>query len=273
MIEPLVSIIVPAFNAEAYVDDALSSIQKQIYSNWECIIVNDGSTDNSKQVIESFIKADSRFQLINIENSGVCVARNTAVRHSQGVYILPLDADDKIAPGYIEKAVRVFDQNPTVKLVYCQAEFFGTKKGLWELPVYNFEKLLLYNHIFCSAFFRKVDFLKIGGYDESLIHGWEDWDLWIKLLNTKAEVYRIEDILFFYRIKNESRSITIDTDNEKAILSRIRIFENNREAYIDAFYDPVTAYRELELAKTELHAIKKSKLYRLYFSLKGLFFK
>jgi len=267
---PLVSIIVPAFNAEKYVQETLESVIGQTYGNWECIIVNDGSTDGTQAVIESFIKDDPRFTLINMKNSGVCVARNTAIDHAKGHYILPLDGDDRMDLTYVAKAVDAFTRNPGVKLVYCKAKFFGAKNEPWDLPEYNFKGLLLYNYIFCTTLFRRDDFLKTAGYDAALTHGWEDWDLWVKFLDSEDEVYRIDEFLFFYRIKKESRSTGIDNDPVKALSTRIRIYENNANKYISTYADPIAAYRELHSLRTELNMIKKSPAYRLYFFLKGL---
>lgn len=271
MNDPLVSIIVPAYNVELYIGDTLKSVLEQTYNHWECIIVNDGSTDNTRQIITSFIAPDSRFKLIDIPNSGVCAARNTAVDHATGIYILPLDGDDKIERSYIEKAVAVFAQAPETKLVYCKAEFFGEKEGPWDLPAFNYARLLMFNHIFCTALIRKEDFLAVGGYDETLVHGWEDWDFWIKFLDRDAKVYKLDQVLFYYRIKKISRSTNVDADNEKALAARKRIFMNNSAKYYSSYPDPIRAYRIIDYLEGELEIARGSKAKRIYRSLKGLF--
>lgn len=98
---PMVSIIVPCYNAENYILDTLHSIQSSVYPSWECIIINDGSTDNSLNVIKEAIDGNSRFTILSQENSGPSVARNRGIRASHGTYILPLDADDLISKEYI----------------------------------------------------------------------------------------------------------------------------------------------------------------------------
>ena len=92
----IISVIVPCYNYGHYIAESLKSISDQTFTGWECIIVNDGSTDDSQSRIESFIEGDPRYQLINIRNSGVSVARNTAIAHSRGDYLFPLDADNKM---------------------------------------------------------------------------------------------------------------------------------------------------------------------------------
>ncbi len=115
MDKPIVSIIMPAFNAARYIREALDNVLRQSYRNWECIIVNDGSTDDTRLIIETFIQSDSRFNLINTNNSGVSSARNTAVAHARGTYLFPLDADDKIHPECISRCIGEFEKKARTK--------------------------------------------------------------------------------------------------------------------------------------------------------------
>ena len=98
MDSPLVSVIIPLYNAEKYIERALNSVLRQTYSNWEAIIVNDGSSDDSKSIVERFCQHDSRFILINQKNMGRSEARNTATRFIRGEYVIYLDADDFLHP-------------------------------------------------------------------------------------------------------------------------------------------------------------------------------
>jgi glycosyltransferase involved in cell wall biosynthesis len=136
----MISVIIPCYNYGHFVLETLNSVKDQEYTNWECIIVNDGSTDNSKQVVESFIKDDTRFKLINIGNSGVSVARNTGIAQSNGKYIFPLDADNKIHRECLAKCIALFE-DPAVKLVYTEAQLFGDEIGLWNLPAFDYQTI------------------------------------------------------------------------------------------------------------------------------------
>ena len=205
MEKPLVSIIVPCYQQGIYVSETLESILSQTYENWECIVVDDGSTDNSVEIVSEYVNRDNRIKLICQQNRGVSVARNNAISHSKGKYILPLDADDIIAPSYLEKAVKVMEDNPEYTLVYCKADKFGLEKGLWRLPEYSYDTLLWKNMIFCSALFRRKDFEVTHGYNENMIDGLEDWDFWLSLLSRDSIVYQINEVLFHYRIKSSSR--------------------------------------------------------------------
>ncbi len=226
---PIVSIIVPCYNQAQYLPETLDSVLAQTYPNWECIIVNDGSPDNTEEVAKQYCDEDSRFKLVLKQNGGVSSARNIGIAQSCGEYILPLDADDKISPDYLEKAVQHFNKYPSTKLVYCKAELFGEECGEWKLMDYKYENLLYKNIIFCSAIYKKTDFNKTNGYCESFVHGLEDWDFWITFLKNTDIVYVIPDICFYYRIKVKSRNACIT--NEIGYELRKKIFIKHKAKY------------------------------------------
>ena len=113
-----VSVVIPCYNQGAFIDDAVNSVLAQTFSDFEIIIVNDGSTDaTTNALLERYSRPKTT--VIHTENQGVCAARNTAIKAAAGKYILPLDADDKIEPTYLEKAVNVFDNHPETGVVWC----------------------------------------------------------------------------------------------------------------------------------------------------------
>ena len=132
-----VSVIVPVYNQGEFLAEALDSVLQQTYSNWECVIVNDGSTDNSEEVAKSYLDKDNRFKYLYQENSRLAAARNNGIRHSDGYFILPLDSDNVLCPAYLEKAVSYFLLHPETTLVYGKAELFGDRSGIWNLPEYS----------------------------------------------------------------------------------------------------------------------------------------
>lgn len=260
---PTISVIVPCYNQGLYLAEALESIVAQTYTQWECIIVNDGSVDNTAEVAILYCKLDRRFKYIFKENGGVASARNAGIAAASGVYILPLDADDKIGRQYLDLAVDVFDKFPRVKVVYCQAEYFGTKTGPWLLPEPDINSLLLDNMIFCSALFKKAEFDRIGGYNLSLVHGLEDWDFWIKLLRSNDEIIRLNSVQFYYRQQSVSRSSTVAEDEHKAIITRAGIYNANLELYLERFGDPIIVYKSYIKHRNELNLIKQSNTYKV----------
>lgn len=199
-----VSIIVPCYNQAQYLDEALQSVLDQTYSHWECVVVNDGSPDHTEEVANKWVKKDSRFIYLKKENGGLCNARNYGISNAKGMYILPLDADDKISPDYIYLAIKSFKEDTSLKVVYCKAEKFGNEYGLWNLPPFSLKALAMQNMIFCTALFRKSDWEHVGGFDENMKYGWEDWEFWIAILKNEGNVKCIQEIGFYYRTNPDS---------------------------------------------------------------------
>lgn len=199
----LISLIVPCYNQAQYLDECLQSVLDKTYQDWECIIVNDGSPDNTEGVAQKWLEKDARFKYFYKENGGLSSARNFGIDKAEGEWILPLDCDDYISVDYLNLAKNHFVDND-LKVIYCEAQKFGTITEKWNLDDFSLEKLAAGNLIFCTAFFRKEDWIKIGGYDENLLHGLEDWDFWISLLKNGGKVLRLAETCFFYRIKDNS---------------------------------------------------------------------
>jgi len=208
-----VSIIVPCYNQAQYLEEALQSVLQQSIENWECVIVNDGSNDNTEEVANKWLLRDSRFKYIKSENGGLSAARNSGIELAKGNFILPLDADDIIGETYLELALKQFELNTNLKIVYCKAEKFGIENGEWKLNNFTLYNLAHENMIFCSALFKRKDWKKVKGYDINMIYGWEDWEFWIAILKNGGEVKCIESVNFYYRIK--TTSMTKELNEEK----------------------------------------------------------
>lgn len=231
---PVVSIIVPCYNQAQYLDECLQSVFDQTYQNWECIIVNDGSPDETEKIATAWQIKDSRFVYLFKENGGVSSARNLGIENAKGEYILPLDADDKISNEYLKLGVAAFENGHELTIVYCNAEKFGKVSGVWILPEYSLERLTLENMIFCSGIFKKEDWRKVGGYDENLIYGSEDWEFWIALLKNGGRVEKLNHLGFYYRIKEESRTTLIDF--EKLIVIQKYILAKHADLYLKTLH-------------------------------------
>jgi len=226
---PEVSVIIPCYNQGQFVDEAVESVLAQTFSDFEIIIVNDGSTDEeTNRILKTYDKPQTI--VLQTRNHGLGGARNNGIRAAQGKYILPLDADDRIGNTYLEQAVKVLEAQDNIGIVYCEAEFFGDRTGKWELPPYNFPDILLGNIIFCSAFFRKSDWEKTEGYENDL-SGWEDYDFWLSIIELGRDVYRIPTILFYYRQRAESMIKSMSWQQQ--ISAYARIMKNHSQLYAD----------------------------------------
>lgn len=251
----LISIIIPSYNQAQYLDECLQSVLSQSYENWECIIVNDGSTDNSEEIIEKWLSNDKRFKYLYKENSGVCDTKNMGIENAKGKWILPLDADDYITNDYLKLASEYFLQEET-KIIYCEAEFFGTKTGRWNLPKFSHQDFAYNNIIFNSAFFRKSDWELSGGYDNEMIYGMEDWEFWISIIKRGGNVVRIPKVCFFYRIKEESRSAALRRETYDKCFKII-----DRKHYL-YFHQHLPPYHRIMYDNRDLEKVLNSKKYR-----------
>ena len=213
MMSKKVSIIIPCYNQGRYVKEAIESVYSQTYKNIEIICVNDASSDDSAEIIQALSEEGSlpSFSFINhAENKGVVATRNEAIGIATGEYILPLDADDTIEPTYIEKAVKVLDENPDIGIVYCWVNNFGKymNSNVTRWKDFDVSDELFVNSIVNTSMYRKSDFIQVGGYKEYMNKGFEDWDLWLSFIENGFKAYLIKEVLFNYRreIPN-SRSI------------------------------------------------------------------
>jgi len=199
--QPLVSVIIPAFNAENFIAKTLESVLSQTYQNIEVLVVDDGSTDTTAEIVQSFAQKDSRVSLFQQSNAGVAVARNLAIEKSKGEYIAPIDADDIWYPQNLEKQVKCLTSSaPSVGVVYSWSVDINEKDLLTggfynstiEGEVYT---ALIYKYFIgnaSSSLIRRVCFAKVGGYNCKLklenAQGCEDWELHLRI----AEHYQFK---------------------------------------------------------------------------------
>ena len=197
--KPLVSVIVPIYNAAPFLRETLDSIVASTYRPIEVVMVDDGSHDDSLTIAQSYCKQYTECQVIAQDNKGVSAARNTAIKAAKGTYILPVDADDKIADTFIEKAVEVIEHDNNIRVVGCRCWMFGAVDKEWKLPDFSHSLLARKNMIPATALYRKADWERCGGYCEEEIYR-EDWDFWLSMMELGGTFYRLNEILFYYRI-------------------------------------------------------------------------
>lgn len=246
---PLVSIIIPCYNQAHYLKECLDSVFAQSYQNFEVVIVNDGSTNPDTTDILNKLTYP-KLTIIHQENQGASGARNTAIKTAKGKYILPLDADDKIASAFLEKAIPILENNENIGIVGGLTEFFGIKTGLFQLPPFQFPAILKENMLVCSCVFRRCDWEKVGGYNTNMIYGLEDWDFWLALIELKREVYQLNEVCLYYRKKNVSR--TTELEKNKSLMLK-QIIQNH-----PALYNAYPIYKKKLLHNnTKLYKLKR----------------
>ena len=224
---PLVSVIVPAYNAEQFITRTLDSVLNQTYRNLEVLVVDDGSKDRTAEIVEEIAIKDSRVSLLRQQNSGVAKARNLAIVNARGEYIAPVDADDIWYPEKIEKQIEVFlNSEPSVGLVYAWSVFIDESDRVTNrsnaIDSFHFSNIasvegevylpLIYRNFIGNSsvpLIRKSCLNKVGNYNELLkeqdAQGCEDWDLQLRI----AEFYQykvVPNFLVGYRRYSNSMS-------------------------------------------------------------------
>ncbi len=243
MTQNKVSVIMPCYNDGKYILEAIQSVKEQTYSEWELIIVDDGSDDEDTIAILEQID-DIRIHVYHTEHLRPAGARNYGIAHANGVYILPVDSDDKIEPSYIEKAVSIIENNPKIGVVYCKADLFGERTGIWDLPDYSFSTMLLDNIVFVTALFYKKDWENVGGFSTTMVSGMEDYDFWLSILGLGKEIYQIPEILFHYRIKPVSRTTNFQNNCNTVQETYRQMYHNHVDFYHEHFDEYAIVLRD-----------------------------
>ncbi|MGG7036309.1 MAG: glycosyltransferase family 2 protein [Flavobacterium sp.] len=259
----LVSIIVPCYNQAQYLDECLQSVFDQTYENWECIIVNDGSSDNTEEVAMRWVSRDVRFKYVFKENGGLSSARNAGLKIAKGDYLQFLDSDDLINKSKIASQLACFNDN--IDIVICDYFPFDNETGGFLRSRYmnpfpdieNFKEDIIDKWesqlsipCHCVLFKSKLLNKKIIKFDESLPNH-EDWVFWTQLFYYSSGIFNLKQSLVSYRIHNKSMcidelkmsvgfilacksnqsffEIVGDTKGLKFCLDKLKILENKKE--------------------------------------------
>ena len=210
--EPLVSILMPIYNYGNRINQTLKSIFNQDYTNYEIILVDDGSTDEFVKLKLKQLESNERIKVIYKENGGPSSARNLAFKHSKGDYILPLDSDDMILPGYLKMCVNILKRDKNISPVYCDTNHVGQVQGVEQRPEWSKERLVQGPFIVNCSMFHREAFIKVNGYDEEMF-GWEDYDMWIRMMKEGYVGKRIPKPLFIYF--HHEKDGTVSTEANK----------------------------------------------------------
>jgi len=281
---PLVSVVVPCYNQGQYLSEALESVLSQTYKNWECIIVNDGSLDNTDEVAKIYCDKDNRFKYIQKENGGLSSARNAGLKVIKGDYVQFLDSDDRIDPAKFEKQIDSFSKNINLSLSISGYYSFDNSQKIyptsqdWNNTLSSdFRYDILYRWdrhfsipIHCALFKRKI--VEEIQFDKQLLAK-EDWLFWIKISEIISSVDYIDETLAHYRFHPESMTQNdrlMEMNGIKVLFVILENIKNNeKQAFSKRIEEDVLALLESksnlnQILTSKLEKIQMSKAYRFY---------
>ncbi len=221
-----ISVILPCFNSHQHLQQTLDSLRAQTFRDFEIILVDDGSND--PDTVSFLDNMGDDIRMIRQMNMGLPAARNTAIRHAQGKYILPLDCDDWLAPEYLQTAYDLIIQQPEKTFVYSHLAVFGDVKGVL-IKNYNFFEQLFLNQLPYCLLMPRSAWQELGGYDESMRKGYEDWEFNIRLGRHGYYGVAMPEAMFHYRVSKSGMLKSISRSKHGYLWRSIQ--KKNPKAY------------------------------------------
>ncbi|OIP68189.1 MAG: glycosyl transferase family A, partial [Oscillatoriales cyanobacterium CG2_30_40_61] len=209
----LISVIIPVYNGEKTIKETILSVLNQTFENWELIIINDGSTDSTIEIIAQI--QNTKIRVFNCENAGLAKSRNRGIDHSQGEYISFLDADDLWTPDKLEAQFQALQENPEAMVAYSWTDYIDQSSQFLHSGRHITINGNIYQHLLVNNFLengsnpliRKQALNQVGKFDTSLKAG-EDWDMWLRLaVHYQFVAVPLPQIL--YRVSADSMSSQI----------------------------------------------------------------
>jgi glycosyltransferase involved in cell wall biosynthesis len=227
---PRISVVIPVFNLGQYLEEAVQSVLTQTVQDFEILVIDDGSTDPAtRQLLESY--RPSKTQVFRTANQGLAAARNVGISHARGEFLCALDADDRLAPTYFEKALAAFDADPGLTFVSSWLHTFGDESWLWKQEHCDLVTLLGEDTVHTPALVRLVAVREFGGYDGKMgVMGYEDWALWLALVERGHRGTILQEVLFHYRRRQGSMSEVCARGEGHLTLMRY-LFQKHKASY------------------------------------------
>jgi len=202
---PRVSVIVTCYDLGRFLDEAIGSVLAQTFQDFEILVVDDGSTEpETTALLADYRRPKTR--VLHSANRGLPGARNLGASNTTAPYICMLDADDKLEPTYLEKTVAMLEADTSLAFVSTWLKTFGDEAWEWTPERCDLLSLLDTNVVNGAALVRREAFLAVGGLDESMRHGCEDWSLWLEMVARGFNGAIIHEMLFLYRRRSDSMS-------------------------------------------------------------------
>jgi len=236
----LISVIIPCFNSANYLRETVASVCSQTCQNFEIILVDDGSTDDTPAVISDLIKAKEhrKIRTIHQTNKGSAAARNLGIAFAQGDYILPLDADDLIHAAMLADCAAILDAQPSITLVYTDRQDFGDSNQHWSAGKFELARLKYFNQLSYCALYRRSLWQTVGGY-KSNVSGFDDWDFWLAAAISGATAQYLPEAYLLHRRHSVSQLWHLlphyETLYARIILNNASAFTDNEQQAADDF--------------------------------------
>ena len=218
---PLISVVLPVYNSAATIRDTVESVLQQTFGDFELLVIDDGSTDDTLRIVGD--ASDDRFRVFSFENSGPAAARNKGITRASGEFVAFIDSDDLWVPEKLELQAAALIENPSAGLVYSWVDYinesdrvlnFGSRTRV-EGDAYK--QLLTGNFLDCGSnpLVRREVFDRVGMFDETVI-GAEDWDMWLRIAHEYPFAH-VPAVHVFYRIRTETVSSSIRRQEAECI--------------------------------------------------------
>jgi GT2 family glycosyltransferase/2-polyprenyl-3-methyl-5-hydroxy-6-metoxy-1,4-benzoquinol methylase len=256
--EPVdVSVVIPCYNLGETLIEAVASVERTAPERCELIVVNDGSSQpRTLEVLEVLRKGG--YYVVDQPNTGLASARNRGIREARGRYVLPLDADNRLAVGYIQSAIRLLDSYPEVGVCYGDWLEFGTRNGRKPAPEFDLPALLWSNYIDACAVYRREIWEACGGYDAGA-PAWEDWDFWISAAERGWRFHRLPDIAFEYRVRPNSMLRNAEREGLRRTV-REHIYRKHHSIFANNLVETLLAgHTSLNAASADALAVRESR--------------
>ena len=233
MAAPRISVLMPCFNQGAFIGEAIQSVLDQTLAEAEIIVVDDGSTD-ADTIARLRDLRTPRTTVLRTENRGLPAARNFAAQHAAGALFCALDADDRLAPAWFERAAGVLDAQPELSFVSHWLQTFGDESWTWTPTSCELPALLARNSVNGAALVRREAFAAVGGYDESMREGCEDWDFWLRLVERGFRGAIVPEVMFHYRRtpSSMSRTMTAGDAYRRSLTALVDKHESSYRAHL-----------------------------------------
>jgi glycosyltransferase involved in cell wall biosynthesis len=256
-----VTAVIPCYNHGHLVDRAVNSLLAQDVSDLAIVIVDDGSdAQDTREILDHYPR--EKATVLQKENGHLSSARNYGIERAESEYILLCDADDYFAPTFLKLATEILDSDSSAGVVTCLTQNFGLRKDRPTVKTGGeLKDFLTANPCHASCLLRKQCWEEVGGFDETMKEGYEDWNFWIAVTKRGWRVRSIPEHLFHYSVAKDS--MVVDSDKKRPELMR-RLVQNHIDVYRDQV-DLVVYQKEIEIQRLhqKLDKLRGSIAYRL----------